>query len=175
MVLTLAGGAIFGPVLGVLLNWIGASCGAACSFLITRHLLYDWFSKRRGAKLNKLIAGVEQKGWVFIAFLRLVPIIPFSLVNSGLGLTRIKFRLYLLVSTVFLIPVEIIYTYFGYAGIDALSRPEHFYKSGGIILSFLALLFLAILMFLKKSNMGQWSGEEKETPTPHNESALSRG
>lgn len=150
MVLTLAGGAIFGPVIGTILNLIGATFGAAFSFLITRHLMYDWFSKKRGEKLNKLIAGVDQKGWVFVAFLRLFPIIPFNLVNYGLGVTGIKFRLYIITTFIFLIPAEIIYTYFGYAGMDALSRPDHFYRNGGIILSGLGILLLGVIKLVKR-------------------------
>lgn len=150
MVLTLAGGAIFGPFIGTILNLFGATIGAAFAFLITRHLIYDWFTSKRGEKMNKLIAGVDQKGWMFVAFLRLFPIVPFNLVNYGLGITGIKFRLYLITTFIFLIPAEIIYTYFGYAGMDALSRPGHFYRNSGIILSGLAILFLAIIKLVKK-------------------------
>ena len=151
MVLTLAGGAIFGPIIGTVLNLTGATIGAAFAFLITRHLIYDWFSKKRGEKVNKLIAGVDQKGWMFVAFLRLFPIIPFNLVNYGLGITGIKFRLYLITTFIFLIPAEIIYTYFGYAGMDALSNPENIYRNGGIILSGLAIVFICILKIIKKT------------------------
>ena len=151
MVLTLAGGAIFGPIIGTVLNLAGATLGAAFAFLITRHLIYDWFSKKRGEKVNKLIAGVDQKGWMFVAFLRLFPIIPFNLVNYGLGITGIKFRLYLITTFIFLIPAEIIYTYFGYAGMDALSNPENIYRNGGIILSGLAIVFICILKIIKKA------------------------
>ncbi len=150
MVMTLAGGAIFGPVIGVLLNLIGATIGAAFSFLITRHLIYDWFSKKRGLRSNKLISGVEKKGWIFIAFLRLFPVVPFNLVNYGLGLTNIPFRVYLTTTALFLIPAEIIYTYFGYAGRHVLANPGQFYKSGGLCLLGLALLFLAITTLVKR-------------------------
>lgn len=128
MIFTLAGGAIFGPIFGVLLNLMGASCGAACSFLITRHLAYDWFNRKKGPQMSKLINDVERRGWMCIALLRLIPICPFHLVNYGLGLTGIRFRLYLITTIIFLIPAEIIYTYCGYAGIDALSQSVQVYK-----------------------------------------------
>lgn len=150
MVITLAGGAIFGPIFGTALNLLGATTGAAIAFLITRHLVYDWFSSKKGEKLNKLIAGVDQKGWVFIAFLRLFPIIPFNLVNYGLGVTGITFRIYFITTFIFLIPAEIIYTYFGYAGMNALTNPGHFYRNGGIILTGLAIFFLFIINIMKK-------------------------
>ncbi len=149
MVLTLAGGALFGPLYGTILNLIGATIGAAFSFLITRHLLFDWFSKRKNDKLKKLIAGVEQNGWFFVAILRLFPLIPFNLVNYGMGITGISFRLYLGVTFIFLIPAEIIYTYCGYAGMDALANTGAFYKNGTLVLAGLALLGLGIFKYIK--------------------------
>lgn len=147
MVLTLAGGAIFGPVLGTLLNLLGATWGAACSFLITRHLIADWLFKRKGARINKLIYDVEQKGWLLIAVLRLFPILPFNLVNYGLGITKIKFRTYFITTLIFLIPPEIIYTYFGYAGMDVLLKQGNFYRDGGIIISGIAIIILCFCKF----------------------------
>lgn len=148
MVLTFAGGALFGPFLGVLFNLIGATAGAACAFYISRHLATDWFASRRGPKINKLISGVERSGWQFIALLRLIPIIPFNLVNYGLGLTQIKFRHYVITTFIFLTPGEIIYTYCGHAGMDALTHPTPFYKSSSIIgLFILGLLFLTLKLF----------------------------
>jgi len=149
MVITLAGGAIFGPFIGTILNLLGATWGAACAFLITRHLIYDWFSRKKGERLGRLITGVEERGWLFVALLRLFPIIPFNLVNYGLGVTNIPFRLYLITTFIFLIPAEIIYTYFGYAGMDAILRPGHFYTNGGIILSGVAVFSLCIIKLIK--------------------------
>lgn len=150
MVLTLAGGALFGPVIGTILNLIGATWGAACAFLITRHCLTDWFNKKKGERINKLIAGVDERGWIFVAIVRLFPIIPFNLVNYGLGVTGIKFRVYLITTFLFLIPAEIIYTYFGYAGMDALSNPAPVYKQGALLLFGLALVFICIVTLVKR-------------------------
>ncbi|WP_232220416.1 VTT domain-containing protein [Legionella tunisiensis] len=61
----------------------------------------DWFASRRGPKINKLISGVERSGWQFVALIRLIPIIPFNLVNYGLGLTQIKFRHYVITTFIF--------------------------------------------------------------------------
>lgn len=155
MVLTLAGGALFGPTIGTMFNLIGATCGAALSFLVTRYLVYDWFTKRRGPRLKKLIGGVEQKGWVFVAFVRLFPVIPFNLVNYGMGLTSIPFKLYLVTTAFFLIPAEIIYTYFGYAGRNALEHPSQFYKSGALVLLGLAVLVLVIISLIKRKEQNK--------------------
>lgn len=150
MVLTLAGGALFGPFIGTILNLIGATLGAALAFLITRHLIYDWFSQKRGEKLNKIINEVEQKGWVCVAVLRLFPIVPFNLVNYGMGITNIKFKLYIITTFIFLIPAEIIYTYFGYAGMDALSKPENLYRNSGILIAVIAVVLFGIIKILRR-------------------------
>jgi uncharacterized membrane protein YdjX (TVP38/TMEM64 family) len=153
MILTLAGGALFGPVVGTVINLAGAGCGATLSFLITRHLIYDWFNQKRGKRLNRLIHGVDEKGWLFVAFLRLIPIIPFSMVNYGLGLTGIGFRVYLITTLFFLLPAEIVYTYFGYASIGALSQPKQLFNSGCIILLGLALGFIGVVHLLQKKHV----------------------
>lgn len=87
---------------------------------------------------------------MFVALLRLFPIVPFNIVNYGLGITDIKFRLYLVTTFVFLIPAEIVYTYFGYAGMGALLNGEHFYRNGGIILSGLAILLLMLIKLFRR-------------------------
>ncbi|MBF0128159.1 MAG: TVP38/TMEM64 family protein, partial [Magnetococcales bacterium] len=75
-VLTLAGGALFGPWLGGSLSLAGATIGAGIAFLIARHLAGDWVVQRAGGMAGRLLAGVEAEGWRFVAFVRLVPIFP---------------------------------------------------------------------------------------------------
>ena len=150
LVLTLAGGVLFGPVVGTLFNLLGATLGATCAFCISRFLVFDWVASKKNIRLSKLIAGVEDRGWQFVALLRLVPIIPFNLVNYGLGITRIKFSHYLITTVIFLIPAEIIFTYCGFAGMDILIHPHELYKSTGLIVfSFLGVVFI-IYTLLKR-------------------------
>src|SRR5215467_10485123 len=80
----LAGGVLFGPVWGTILNLAGATLGATAAFLVGRYLAGDWVRRRAGARLERLIAGVEAEGWRFIAFVRLVPLFPFNLSNYAL-------------------------------------------------------------------------------------------
>ena len=90
-VLTLLGGALFGPVLGTFYNLTAATIGSMLSFLVARYLASSWVEKKTGGKLKQLLNGVENEGWRFVAFVRLVPLFPFNLLNYGLGLTKIKF------------------------------------------------------------------------------------
>jgi uncharacterized membrane protein YdjX (TVP38/TMEM64 family) len=137
MVMTLVGGALFGPVFGTLLNVIGATIGAALAFLISRYWVSDTFKTGQNPSVNKIIQGVEKKGWQFVALLRVVPILPFNLVNYGLGLTRVHFSHYVITTFVFLVPLEIVYTYCGYAGMDMMLHSGLIYKRfflGGVVL-----------------------------------------
>ena len=77
----LAGGAMFGPVLGTFLNLLGATLGASIAFLIARYLAGNWVAQKSGGRLKRMITGVETEGWRFVAFVRLVPVFPFNLSN----------------------------------------------------------------------------------------------
>ena len=95
-VLTLAGGALFGPIWGSFYNLTGATIGAVFAFLAARYLASEWVEKKSGGRLKQLKDGVEGEGWRFVAFVRLVPLFPFNLLNYALGLTRIRFLHYLI-------------------------------------------------------------------------------
>ncbi|KTD65570.1 TVP38/TMEM64 family protein [Legionella spiritensis] len=156
MVLTLAGGALFGPFLGTVLNLAGATLGAAAAFCFSRYLAHDWFAAKSGTRLNNLILGVEKRGWQFVALLRLVPIVPFSLVNYGLGITGIKFSHYVITTLIFLAPAELVYTYCGYAGMGAIINPQSFHNYFAILLTvlggFIVLWILKIKLAYRRSN-----------------------
>lgn len=141
--LTLAGGALFGPVLGTFYNLTGATIGATLAFLIARYLVSDWVAERTGGRLKQLINGVEGEGWRFVAFTRLVPLFPFNLLNYALGLTRIKLSHYLLATYICMLPASIAYSYLGYAGREAVGGGE-----GLIRKVLLALALLAVVAFL---------------------------
>lgn len=143
LILTLAGGAIFGPILGTIINLLGATIGATLAFFISRYWAIGWFESQRGPKIDRLITGVERRGWQFVALLRLLPILPFNVVNYGLGMTKIKFSHYILATFLFIIPTEIIYTYCGHAGMGILQHPDPIYRNSALILAIsLLLLFI---------------------------------
>lgn len=137
-VITLAGGALFGPVWGTLWNLTGATVGAALAFLIARYLGADWVTRRAGPRLASLNQGVSAEGWRFVAFVRLVPLFPFNLLNYALGLTRIPFLAYVLASWLFMLPGAIAYTWLGYAGREALAGGEGMIRNILIALALLA-------------------------------------
>jgi uncharacterized membrane protein YdjX (TVP38/TMEM64 family)/rhodanese-related sulfurtransferase len=143
-ILTLAGGALFGPVLGTFLNLTGATIGATLAFLVARYLASDWVEQKTGGRVKQLKQGVEGEGWRFVAFVRLVPLFPFNVLNYALGLTRIKLSHYIIASYICMLPGAIAYTYLGYAGKEAVAGDLSVMKMvqiGSIALALLAMVF----------------------------------
>ncbi|HET8700403.1 MAG TPA: TVP38/TMEM64 family protein [Nitrococcus sp.] len=119
-IMTIAGGVLFGPWWGAIYNLLGATLGAALAFLVARYLASEWVAAHVGGQLGRLIKGVEQEGWRFVAFTRLVPVFPFSGLNYALGLTRISWLQYILATVVCIIPGTLAYTWIGHVGAAAV-------------------------------------------------------
>jgi len=144
-ILTLAGGALFGPVWGTLYNLAGGTLGAALAFLVARYLAADWVQARSAGILGRLVRGVEAEGWRFVAFIRLVPLFPFFLMNYALGLTRIPFLHYFLTTAICMAPAAFAFTWLGYVGREAVSGGEEMVQK-----SLIAVALLAALVFLPR-------------------------
>lgn len=138
--LSLAGGALFGPVWGTLWNLSGAVIGATLAFLIARILGGDWIALRLGVRLKRVVEGVEAEGWHFVALMRLVPLVPFNLLNYALGLTRIPLASYVLASAICMLPGAIAFTWLGYAGRSAAAGDNSALRYGLLGLGALAMI-----------------------------------
>lgn len=149
-VLTITGGFIFGPIKGTLINLTGAMIGATCAFLIARYLARDWVADKSGGKLKKLVDGVEQEGWRFIAVVRLVPLLPFNLLNYALGLTPVSLLAYVLASAIFMLPGAAAYTYVGSLGRTALAGEVKLLVQQGLIAIGLIVILLVIPWVVKR-------------------------
>ena len=97
-----------------------------------------WIAEPAGERLARVIRGVEEEGWRFVAFVRLVALFPFNLVNYAFRLTRVRFGGYLLASFVCMIPGAYAYTYLGYAGREAAGGSSEAMRNGLIALALLA-------------------------------------
>jgi uncharacterized membrane protein YdjX (TVP38/TMEM64 family) len=149
LLFTLAGGVLFGPLYGTLYNLGGATLGATLAFLTARYIAYDWVAQRTGNRLRQLVEGVEDEGWRFVAFVRLVPLFPFNLLNYALGLTRLRLSHYIITSFVFMAPAGAAYTYLGYAGREVASGGEDFIKKALLALAVVATLAFASRILMK--------------------------
>lgn len=137
-ILTLAAGALFGPVAGAFYSLTGATLGATLAFLVARFLAGEWAARKAGGRLRDFVQGVEAEGWRFVAFVRLVPLFPFNLVNYALGLTRISLIQYVLASYFCMLPGALAYAYLGFAGREAATGGEGLLQKGLIALALLA-------------------------------------
>ncbi len=143
--LGLAGGALFGPVWGAVWTLTGATMGASLAFLAARFVASDWVAARAGGRLKLLLDGVDAEGWRFVALTRLVPLFPFNLLNYALGLTRIRFPVYVLTTLVCMAPGTVAFTYLGYVGREAAAGREGLFQK-----AVLALGLLAAVVFLPR-------------------------
>ncbi|MBR2813104.1 MAG: VTT domain-containing protein [Reyranella sp.] len=141
----LAGGLLFGPLWGTILNLIGATLGATAAFLVGRYLAGDWVRRRAGPRLERLVAGVEAEGWRFVAFVRLMPLFPFNLSNYAFGLTRISLTHYVLATLVCMLPGTLAFTWLGHAGREAAAG-----NATAIRYALIALALLAAIAFLPR-------------------------
>jgi uncharacterized membrane protein YdjX (TVP38/TMEM64 family) len=102
--LSLMGGALFGRWLGTLLSVTAATCGGTLAFLASRFVLRDWVRMRLGPRLHVIETGVERDGGFYLLTLRLIPAVPYTLTNLGLGLTPMRVRTFTLVSWLGMLP-----------------------------------------------------------------------
>lgn len=136
-VVTLAGGALFGLVVGTLLVSFASTLGATLAFLSSRFLLRDWVKSKFGARLGSIDAGIAKEGSFYLFMLRIVPAVPFFVVNLLMGLTAIRMTTYMWVSQLGMLAGTIVYVNAGtqLAQIDSLRG----ILSLPLILSFVAL------------------------------------
>lgn len=152
-ILTLASGALFGLVEGLLVASFASSIGATLAFLVSRYLLRDSIKQRFPQRLAAIDAGVEKQGGFYLFTLRLVPVFPFFLINLLMAVTAIKAWTFYWVSQVGMLAGTIVYVNAGtqLAQIDSLAGILSF----NLILSFALLGFFpliakGILNMLKK-------------------------
>jgi uncharacterized membrane protein YdjX (TVP38/TMEM64 family) len=128
--LTLTAGAIFGLFWGTLWVFVGATVGSALAFLVSRYIARSAIEKRLSA--NARFAAIDRaigaKGLRIVTLLRLSPVFPYNLLNYALGLTRVRFRDYV-VASAGMLPGTLLYVYYGklagdVAALAAGMRPE---------------------------------------------------
>jgi pyruvate/2-oxoglutarate dehydrogenase complex dihydrolipoamide dehydrogenase (E3) component/uncharacterized membrane protein YdjX (TVP38/TMEM64 family) len=122
VIMTLAGGALFGLWTGLLVVSFASSLGATLAMLAARFLLRDWVRARLGDRLQALDAGIEKDGGFYLFALRLVPLFPFFVINLAMGLTRLPVRTFYWVSQLGMLAGTLVFVNVGtqLARIDSL-------------------------------------------------------
>jgi uncharacterized membrane protein YdjX (TVP38/TMEM64 family) len=116
--MTIGAGFIYGLLRGMAVVWVGATIGAAASFLIARHLARSRVERwaRKNEKFAAIARATARKGWKIVLLLRMSPLVPYTISNYLYGLTAIRFVPYVAASAIGMIPLVTLYTYFGAAG-----------------------------------------------------------
>ena len=109
--LTAIGAALFGPYWGFVYVWVGAMVGASAAFWIGRTLGREFAASLIGEKLKKYDEAIERNGFATVLYLRLV-YFPFTAMNFGMGLTRVRFWDYLAGTGLGILVGTFIFTFF---------------------------------------------------------------
>lgn len=127
LILTLAGGLLFGWLIGGIAAVISATTGATIVFLIARSAIGEAFNARAGPWLAKLRDGFREEALSYLLFLRLVPAFPFWFVNVAPAILGVPLRTYVLGTFIGIIPATFAFASVG-AGLDSVimaAKQEH--------------------------------------------------
>ena len=112
LALTLAGGVVFGFERGVVLNTIGANLGANAAYMLARILGRDAVGALLGARFSRMQRFAEAGGFLWLLRLRLVPVVPFNLLNLAAGLAGMPWRTFAAATALGIVPGTVVYTLF---------------------------------------------------------------
>ena len=149
VVLTLAGGLMFGPWIGTALAVLGASIGACLLFLVARSALAPLVAGRVGGLVELLRPGLERDGFFYLLTIRLIPVLPFWLVNLAPALVGMPFGAYAAATAIGIIPGTAVFAGIGAGLGDVLAaggRPDlGVILAPGVLLPLLGLAALSLL------------------------------
>jgi len=143
VIISLAGGALFGLFYGTLLVSFASTIGATLAFLFSRYMFKDWVQHRFSSKLAIINKGIEKEGGFYLFTLRLVPIFPFFVINLAMGVTPPRVPGFYWVSQEGMLPRSVVFTNAGtqLAKIDSAGG----ILSPGLLFSFVLLGVFPIL------------------------------
>ncbi|HEX2198441.1 MAG TPA: TVP38/TMEM64 family protein, partial [Burkholderiales bacterium] len=107
--LSLVAGALFGLLWGTLIVSFASSIGATLALLASRFVLRDWVQARFSRQLQGLNRGMEKEGAFYLFTLRLIPAVPFFVINLAMGLTKIRARTFYWVSQLGMLPATVVF------------------------------------------------------------------
>jgi len=157
IVMTLAGGFLFGVVPATLYINVGATLGAVTAMLLSRHLIGDRIQKKFADQLQPLNRALERHGISFLLVVRIIPVLPFFTVNYLAGLTRIPLKTFVWTTSLSIVPGSLIYAFAG-RQLGSIDSPAEIF-SPEIIFSLLLLglfsLSPSLIKFLKRTRKGK--------------------
>ena len=139
-IMTLAAGAIFGLLWGLVLVSFASTVGATLAMLVARFLLRDQVQSRFADRLASINTGIEREGAFYLFTLRLIPAIPFFVINLAMGLTRISVPVFFIVSQVGMLAGTLVY-------VNAGTQLAEIESAAGILSPALILSFVLLGVF----------------------------
>jgi len=136
-VMTLAAGALFGFWMGLVLVSFASTTGGTLACIVARYLFRDWAREKLGTWLHKINSGIEREGSFYLFTLRLIPVVPFFLINLGMALTNMRMITFYWVSQVGMLPGTAVYINAGKQLGEISSTSDIF--SADLIISFVIL------------------------------------
>jgi len=136
-IMTLVAGAVFGLLWGTVLVSFASSLGATLACLASRFLLRDWVQQRFGQQLRSINDGVAKEGGFYLFTLRLIPAVPFFVINLAMGLTPMRVATFYWVSQLGMLAGTIVYVNAG-TQLAAIESPAEI-LSPGLIGAFVLL------------------------------------
>lgn len=159
--LSLALAALFGFWTSLLLVSFASSIGATLACLLARYFLRDWVQGRFGHRLQRINTGVAREGAFYLFTLRLIPAVPFVVINLAMGLTRMPLRTFYWVSQLGMLPGTVVYLNAG-TELGRLESPAGILSPGLLI----AFVLLGLFPLLAKWTLAWFRGRRGLTPEP---------
>lgn len=147
-ILTLAGGFLFGSIIGVVFVNIGATIGAILAFLFARYIIGNKIQEQYKDQLQKFNKELEENKYQYLFSLRFLPIFPFFLVNSFCGVTNVDMKTFFITTSLGIIPGSFVYTFAGSKLADINSINDIF--TTDILLAFVLLGLLSLFPIVVK-------------------------
>jgi len=151
--LTLAGGFLFGPWVGGTATAIGATVGAVAVYYAARSVLGGWLARRieiSGGTMARLREGFDRNAFSYLLTLRLIPVVPFVLINVASGLAAVPIRAYALATALGILPATFIYSAVGSGLGEIFARGEtpnlRLIFEPYVLLPLLGLAFLSLVL-----------------------------
>ena len=160
-ILGLAAGALFGALTGTVIISFASTIGATLACLVSRYLFRDWVQKKFKTRLERINEGIRKEGAFYLFSMRLIPVIPFFVINMVMGLTPMRLWTFYWVSQLGMLPGTFIYVNAGsqIARIDSLAG----IVSPGLISS---LVLLGLFPLVTKKLVAAFRrGRSENTPS----------
>lgn len=167
--ITIAGGVLFGMIFGTIGTTIGATIGASLLFWVAQTSIGSVLRERAGPFLSKMEKGFQEDAFFYMLATRLIPAVPFAVANIAPALLGAKFREFVLVTAIGIVPGVVLYTSIGTglsASLDAENAGDPVEIAKNFIPAFVALGIVALLpvvyrRFVMKKNKNMDSEKDE--------------